>query len=63
MTNESEPMKSFDELRTAYMLGIIDGLDRFKPFDKSDDPVLWSQYDTVVRIQHYLKERLGSGDL
>lgn len=63
MTNESEPMKSFDELRTAYMLGIIDGLDRFKPFDKGDDPVLWSQYDTVVRIQHYLKERLGSGDL
>ena len=52
-----------ETLRTAYLQGIINSLDRFKPFDLGDDAVLWSQYNTVVRIQQYLTERLSGGAL
>ena len=37
---------------------IIDGLDRFIPFECGDDPAAWRQKDTVERIQKHLEKVL-----
>ena len=37
---------------------VIERLERFRPFDCGDDPVLWSQSDTVDRIKEFLAKEL-----
>lgn len=34
---------------------IIKGLERFRPFELGDDPVRWSQSNTVDRIAEWLE--------
>ena len=37
---------------------VIEGLERFRPFDCGDDPVLWCQSNTVDRIKAFLTKEL-----
>lgn len=37
---------------------IIRGLNKFRPFEMGDDPVLWRQSDTIDRVMTYLEEVL-----
>jgi len=37
---------------------IIDGLDKFIPFELGDDPAAWRQKETVERIQKHLEQVL-----
>ena len=41
---------------------IIDGLDRFIPFECGDDPAAWRQKETVGRIKEYLEQVLPDDD-
>ena len=42
---------------------LVKSLDKFLPFSPGEDPVLWAQVNTVVRIQDYLQKMTDTENL